>query len=250
MRHAVLLLPALLLLPGCDRTPTPSPSPAKSSPEAVSPTLPNKPLPSTKFLRERPYGEEVQGVDACAYIGGLGFACLNEFLAESDPVKKRYMRRLTDADAREALESEKRGEPVSVPHAEIAANCRVSAVCGKKGDNGNPLDDGYDCLTKAELARAEKDASAMKKAHAFACKCGGVRASLPIMGGYLACDGEKPVERGHDLSDEEAKEIRDCATCDSESGFSACQNEISRLRQKDPQLADYVEKTHVPRCQK
>jgi hypothetical protein len=206
--------------------------------------------PTGKFIRERPYGDDAKGVDACAFIGGMGFACLDALLAERDPAKKRYMRRLSDADAHEAIVSEKNGEPGGVPHAEVADNCVPSAACGKKDKEGHAQDDGYFCLTSAEIARSNKDIAEMKKAHAFACKCGGDRASIPIMGGYLACDGTKPVERGHDLSDEEAREIRDCATCDPRRGIVACQDEIARLRKTDTEIADYLEKTHVPRCQK
>jgi len=266
MDYLPLLIVAAMSL-GCDRTASSSSSAPRpivdtgaratassvsARPEASGTRAPPQAEPSKgsgKFVRERPFGDDVKGVDACAYIGGMGFACLDALLAETDPIKKRYMRRLSDADAHDSIASEKKGEPGGVPHAEFALNCVESAACGKKSKEGNPEDDGYFCLTKAEIGRTEKDAAKMRKAHAFACKCGGDRASIPVMGGYLACDGTKPVERGHELSDEEATEIRDCATCDPDKGPIACEREIARLKQTDADVASYLQNTHVPRCQ-
>ena len=96
----------------------------------------------------------------------------------------------------------------------------------------------------------EREIMVAKAAHAKACKCSSARAQIPVMGGYLACDGDKPVERWRDMEVAVAKDVRDCGTCDAEAGPAACAREIGRLRASDAPLATYLETVHVPRCQK
>ncbi len=208
--------------------------------------LPAAPLIATKFVRERP--AEPSSVDACAFIGGMGFACVNALVAETDPVKQRYMRRMSDADAKQSFDAMMKGEPGGVAHAEIAMMCAEGGACKQKDPEGNELDDGYACLTKAQSMAFEKmpEAAAV---HARACTCDPVRAQIPVMGGYLACDGPgKPVARGQSLTVEEAKDIRDCAECNHETGPLACTREIERLQKTDAEVAKYIRTTHVPRC--
>jgi hypothetical protein len=217
-------------------TPSPAPPPAPA------------PAPVGPFVRQRP--EEAKSVDACAFIGGLGMACLDAFVAETDPVKKSYMRRLSDSDAAEAHDAKKRGEPHGVAHAEIALACADSGPCKQTSPDGNPMDDGYACLTKAEAAWQEGESAVAAAAQARACNCDPGRAIIPVMGGVLACDGpDKPSERGKDMSIEEAKDVRACATCDATTGAAACQRELERLDKKDAAVASYLRTVHIPRCQ-
>lgn len=200
-------------------------------------------LSNVKFIRPRVEGGERSGLDACAYLGGLGFACLDAYLAEKNAIVKRYMRRLSDADARQSFDQFGKGEPEGMAHAELALNCADAGPCGKDG-----ADDGYACLTKAETLTREKKGSEGKAAHARACQCGAERAQLPVMGGFLACDGGTPVERGKSMSTAEAAEVRACGECDASTGPAACAKEIERLSKSDAELARYIETTHVPRC--
>lgn len=94
----------------------------------------------------------------------------------------------------------------------------------------------------------QKNQSEWKAAHARACTCGAERAQIPVMGGFLACDGKTPVERGKNLSSEEAAEVRACGECDADKGPAACAKEIERLSKSDAELSGYLEKVHVPRC--
>jgi hypothetical protein len=111
---------------------------------------------------------------------------------------------------------------------------------------------GYACLTAAEVTLTltqTKDRTTALELQARACRCDPEGAQIPIPGGMLACDGpDRPVERGNELSLAEAQDIRACAECDAERGPEACRMEIDRLRVKDPEVARYVETTHVPRC--
>ncbi|MFO0547812.1 MAG: hypothetical protein U0271_05465 [Polyangiaceae bacterium] len=224
----------------------PSASASIASPSAAPPPAVSEAPVAAKFVRERP--TEPASVDACAYIGGMGFACLDALMAEKDPIKQRYMRRLSDADARQSLESMKQGQPNGVAHAEMAMACAESGACKQKDADGNMMDDGYACLTKAQSLAFDKDPAA-QAAHKRACECDPERAQIPVMGGYLACDGkDKPVTRGEGLSIEEANDIRACGECDGEKGPAACQREIDRLKDKDRELSDYLRTVHVPRC--
>lgn len=219
---------------GAEETPSPSPSATADS---------------GAFVRQRP--EERQSADACAYLGFGGFDCLDALLAENDPVVRRYMRRLSDADARLSKDAYTRGEAPGIPHAEMSVTCADRGPCGQKDANGNTLDDGYACLTKAQLLTFQGDALDAVEAHKRACRCGADRAQIPIMGGFLACDGpSKPVERGGNLTLSEAQNIRACAECDHSKGAAACARELAALKPADPELARYIETIHIPRCQK
>lgn len=268
MNHTSLALALAVALLGCGDKKSPSQSESKDTksesssrskpsgrprasnsaarPSATPATPTAEPPVAVKFVRERP--AEPSGVDACAYIGGMGFACLDALIAEKDPIKQRFMRRLSDADARQSLEAMKLGQPNGVAHAEMALACAESGACKQKDADGNVLDDGYACLTKAQSLAFEKDPGAAT-VHKRACECDPDRAQIPVMGGYLACDGkDKPVTRGENLSLEEANDIRACGECDPEKGPAACQREIDRLKDKDRELSDYLRTTHVPRC--
>ena len=217
----------------------------KASASAQTSSAP-PPAAAAAFVRERP--QEPAGVDACAFTGGVGMACLAALRAEQDPIKRRYMRRLTDAEARQSLDEMAKGEPRGVAHPEVAAMCAETGPCGAKDANGNAMDDGYSCLTKAQSLAFDKDPSAAA-VHTRACQCDAVGGQIPVMGGYLACDGpDKPVTRGQSLSSDEAKQIRDCAECSKETGAVACSLEIARLSASDPELANYLKTVHVPRC--
>lgn len=221
---------------------------ASVQPSAVQPTGSAEVGP-LKFIRQRP--EERLSADACAYLGFMGFACLEAMLVEKDPVVRRYMRRMSDADARIAKDDYTRGEAPGVPHAELSTLCAERGPCGQKDENGSTLDDGYACLTKAQLLVFQGDKLEAVEAHKRACKCGAARAEIPIMGGFLACDGPaKPAERGGNLTLSEAKNIRACAACDAQAGPAACAREIVTLKTTDAELARYIEAVHVPRCQK
>ncbi len=201
--------------------------------------------PATKFLRARPQSPDRNGVDACAYLGGFGFACLDALIAEKNPVIRRYMRRMSDADARIAFDQWQAKQPGGVPHAEFADQCADQGPCGKTEGKS---DDGYACLTRAESAIQENNEKESKAAHERACTCGSERAQIPIMGGFLACQGKTPDRRGQNIPTAEANEIRACAECDAEKGPAACKSEIERLAKTDADLAKYIETVHMPRC--
>lgn len=200
-----------------------------------------------KFVRERPDNAERKGIDACAYLGGFGFACLDALIAEKNPVIKRYMRRLSDADARQAFDQYHAKNPGGVPHAEFAVNCADSGPCG--GTSGK-ADEGYSCLTRAESAIQGNNEAESKAAHERACTCGAERAQIPIMGGFLACQGKTPEKRGQNVTTAEAAEIRACGECDAQAGAAACAKEIERLSKSDEELAKYITTVHIPRCGK
>ncbi|MDI1433677.1 hypothetical protein [Polyangium sorediatum] len=249
-----LVLASMFLLPLCG-------CPAKPEADRARPAAQNETsTPKTTstgdakaaagpFVRERVAHSDAKGLDACAYLGGMGFACLDALIAEKDPIVRRYMRRLSDADARQAFDRLQRGEVTGVAHAEMSMGCADSGACGATKDIG---DDGYACLTKAEMARQEKQTAEAQAAHARACKCSPERAQIPVMGGFLACDGATPVERGKNLTAEEAAEVRACGECDASTGPAACAKELTRLskRDGDPDLAKYIETVHVPRCRR
>lgn len=208
----------------------------------------NTPAPvagGKKFFRARPAHEDSKSVDACAYLGGAGMACLDALLAEKNPVIKAYMRRLSDADARLAFDRWQAKNPDGVPHAELALQCADNGPCGKTTEKN---DDGYACLTRAEAAIQENNEAESKKAHERACMCGAERAQIPIMGGFLACQGKTPERRGQTITTAEANEIRACGECDPEKGPDACVKEIERLSKTDRDLATYLSTVHIPRC--
>lgn len=200
-----------------------------------------------KFVRARPDSPDRKGIDACAFIGGFGFACLDALIAEKNPVIKRYMRRMSDADARHAFDQWQAKEPNGVPHAEFADQCADKGPC--KGTS-EKSDDGYACLTRAEAAIQGNAEAESKAAHERACTCDPERAQIPIMGGFLACQGKTPERRGQNITTAEANEIRACAECDAQNGPAACAKEIERLSKSDPDLAKYIETVHAPRCGK
>lgn len=199
----------------------------------------------SKFVRPRPEHSDRKGLDACAYLGGFGFACVDALLAEKDPIVKRYMRRLSDADARQAFDALQAKSPNGVAHAEFAMQCADKGPC--KADAAHS-DDGYMCLTRAENAIQQGNEAESKAAHERACTCGSERAQIPIMGGFLACNGKTPEKRGQDMTSAEAKEVRACGECDAQAGPAACAKEIERLSKSDAELAKYIETVHVPRC--
>jgi hypothetical protein len=201
------------------------------------------------FVRKRP--EQRTGVDACAYLGFTGFACLDALLEEKDPTLLSYMRRLSDADARLAFEATSKGERGGVAHAELALYCADEGPCKATRPDGAEMDDGYACLTKAEALRQEGKADEAARSHARACHCDPKRAQIPVMGGFLACDGsDQPVERAKELPLEEARDIRACGQCDLESGPDACARELARVGTTDAGLGRYLAEVHVPRCRK
>lgn len=202
-------------------------------------------VPAMKFVRARPEAADRKGVDACAYLGGFGFACLDALMAEKNPVMQRYMRRMSDADARIAFDQWQAKQPAGVPHAEFSYQCADKGPCGKTQGKS---DDGYACLTRAEMAIQENNEKESKAAHERACTCGSERAQIPIMGGFLACQGKTPERRGQNITSGEAAEIRACAECDPEKGPAACAKEMERLAKTDADLAKYIETVHVPRC--
>jgi hypothetical protein len=205
------------------------------------------PTGALKFVRVRPEQVDRNGVAACAYLGGFGFGCLDALLAEKNPVIKRYMRRLSDSDARQAFDQFQAKNPNGVPHAEFADQCADRGSCG--GTAGKS-DDGYACLTRAESAIQENNVAESKSAHERACTCGSERAQIPIMGGFLACQGKTPETRGQNVTTAEATEIRACGECDPQTGPAACAKEIERLSKSDAELAKYIETVHIPRCGK
>ena len=200
-----------------------------------------------KFVRVRPEHVDRTGIDACAYLGGFGFGCLEALIAEKNPVIKKYMRRLSDADARQAFDQYQAKQPNGVPHAEFADQCADTGPCG--GTAGKS-DDGYSCLTRAESAIQGNNVAESNAAHERACRCGAERAQIPIMGGFLACQGKTPEKRGQSITSAEALEIRACGECDPQSGPAACAKEIERLSKSDEELAKYITSVHVPRCTK
>ncbi len=243
------------LLSGCDEPTTTKPTAelvatGNKSASRATPAGSASPAAGSNapFVRKRP--DERNNVDACIYIGFLGFACIDALLQEKDPVKQRYMRRLSDADSRQAFTAYGKKDHGGVAHGELAFLCAESGPCGEKNSQGSIQDDGYACLTKAEAALQQGETKSSKQAHARACKCSPKRAQIPVMGGFLACDGNKPVRRATSLPLSEAEEIRKCGECDPKAGPKACTAEIKRLTTTDAALATYLRTIHVPRCRK
>ncbi|APR78694.1 Hypothetical protein A7982_04041 [Minicystis rosea] len=225
--------------------PPPSSAPVPAATPAPT-TRPAAPADAA-FVRKRPSGpeKELTGPDACAYTGWSGLACLQALLAEQDAVRRRYMRRLSDADARQALDALPRNEPSGVAHPELASSCKDPGPCP-----GDMNWYGYACLTKAEAALLQKDLATSRAAHEHACRCDPTGAQIPVMGGLFACDGKnKPVGRGKILTTQEAADVQACGVCDAEKGPAACAREVRRLATGDAALAKYIETVHVPRCQ-
>ncbi len=193
----VLLLPVGLSLAACGSSASKDSSSSSASSKATTaPTAKTSATASASartsasatvassgaFVRERPLADEQHsGPDACAYIGGFGFNCVDALVDEKDPVKQRYMRRMSDADARQAFDALKRyGELNKAAHAEMAMLCATSGPCGATDKSGQVMDDGYSCLTAAEGARDQKEEAVSKAAHARACKCDPKRAQIPV----------------------------------------------------------------------
>jgi hypothetical protein len=208
------------------------------------------PAPKGAFVRERP--EAPRPVDACIYLGGMGPACQEGYDAEQDPIVRRYIMRLVEAEARRTREDMRKngGKLDGVPHAEQAIFCKETGPCGGTDGDGNPMDSGYACLTRAS-GSLDSDKAASRRAHERACRCDPDHAEIPIMGGFglLACDGKKTVELGRTMSLDEATDARACASCDPDAGPEACKREIAKLAKADKELSRYVETVHVPVCQ-
>lgn len=163
-------------------------------------------------------------MDACAWPNGR--ACADALVREPDPVRAKYMRRLGDAYA--AKGGAEKSE-------EVAECCNAAGPCGAQKKIGHAdcprMDDGYACLIGAELGHAG--------AHARACACDPGRAQIPVPGGTLACDGDRPVVRARAA---EALETIACATCASPA---ACDAEMARV---DADLAAFIRRVIVTRC--
>lgn len=226
----------------------PRPPPSSEPVTAATPAPTARPAaPAGAAFVRKPLSDpekDLTGPDACAYTGMSGLACLKALLAEQDAVRRRYMRRLSDADARWALDALARDEPSGVAHPEMSLSCKDPGPCP-----GKVSFYGYVCLTKAEAALQQKDLATSRAAHEHACRCDPTGAQIPVMGGLLACDGkDKPVRRGQSLTTQEAADVHACGVCDAEKGPAACAREVRRLATGDAALAKYIETVHVPRC--
>jgi len=240
-------------------------APQQQQATSSSSSMSGAPTPDAPFLREKPEAFDRRSVDACAYAGGYGFACIDAMMIEPDPIRVRYMRRLNDAQVVLSSKADGGGAPA---HAELVECCNpIGAACGatkKAGHVDCPhMDDGYACLTAAEIKlTSSKTAKEARALHERACRCDWKRAQIPVMGGQLACDGEnKPVNRrtalaalassssSSKLEEEEARDVIACGTCDAKTGPAACKAEMSRFRATDPELAHYIDRVHVTRCQ-
>lgn len=240
-------------------SPTSRPSGATSS--SAAPTVSGAPTASAsaKSAGARIAGgpftrgcERETRVDQCACLGATGMACGGAFDEEPDPVVRRFMLRMVEAEARVVLEELKTsGEGLSVPHAEAAMFCKESGPCGGKDADGNELDGGYACLTAASLAYDKKAPPASNAKLARACKCGAREARIPVMGGMgiLACSEKgEPMAFGASLELSVAQQVRACAECRVDGGLAACEAEVARLEASDPELAKYLVDKHAAHC--
>jgi len=141
---------------GVNVAPWGSATTSTDAPKLAPQAAPAAAADANKFLRARPESGDRKSIDACAYIGGFGFACLDAMLAEKNPVLKRYMRRLSDADARQAFDAWQSKNPGGVPHAEFADQCADKGPCG---GTPNKSDDGYACLTRGRAGDSSKQRS-------------------------------------------------------------------------------------------
>ncbi|MFO0736761.1 MAG: hypothetical protein U0270_12830 [Labilithrix sp.] len=219
----------------CASAPPPS---TASAPVAAASALPQDAHEPgrTYFRRKPPPLDARHSVDACAYPSEIANACIDALGREPDPVRARYMRRISAALAGRGL-----AHAAEQQH-DVAECCNDAGPCGAQKRTGHAdcpvMDDGYACLTAAELGR--------KGAHARACHCSAERAQITVPGGVLACDGpERPVVRG---AMTEASDVLRCASCDEARGPAACEAEIRSLRTADPELAAFVERVIVTRC--
>ncbi|MBX3234254.1 MAG: hypothetical protein KIT84_04155 [Labilithrix sp.] len=226
-------------------------APAKPGAAAAGPAAAPDAGRGIVFVRGVPRVDERRSIDACVYPSALGSACIDALLREPDAVRATYMRRVSDAYARLG-----RGPKVTAAtHAEIAECCHRDGPCGAPKRTGHAdcpiMDDGYACLTAAEILRAEKaEKKGATALHARACRCSPERAQIAAPGGTLACDGpNRPTERAGVMSDREATQVIACATCDPTTGPAACAAERDRLEPNDPALAHLVEAFVTTRCQ-
>ncbi len=235
---------ALLALVSCDRASAPAvaTTPGAAARSTSSVVAVGRSV-TDAFVRRRPAWYERRGVDHCAYVDdrGRSSACIDAIGIETDPVRARYMRRLQEAWV---------GTEPRMASAEVAECCNASGPCGAPKRTGHAdcpkMDDGHACLVAAELlASAGRDP---RRLHRRACACDPDRASVPIVGGTLACEGPLEVER-RPMAADEARDVKACATCDPAEGATACIAEMRRLAGRDPEVAAYIERVHVTRCQ-
>jgi hypothetical protein len=249
---------------GSASAPRPAPSasaPAKSAaPASASAAAPASasaaaPIdPDAPFVRGAPSSHKpgADAVDECTQAGGNYFSCSGAYEGEEDPVLKRYLYRIAQAQAAGVKDYGKAGPPADMgglPHAEVPAGCDPKKPCDIK-DDGLVSNGIINCLALAHAQYGSNPAAA-KAAHTHACKCGGKGGSfIGYNSSAFICDKDgKPAFLAPDMKKEEAKDILDCATCDPKLGKAACKADADRLRTTDAELAKHIETNQVRRCQ-
>ena len=192
-----------------------------------------------RFRRKRPAAQPADStVDACIYLGFSVANCMNAYSKMSDPIIRRYMRRVSDADAVLSAEQRKNGKSSLVASGALGP-CVSTATCNEMNVAS--------CLISAELTLDRKQAGRL---HRKICACAPKAAGVPVTHGALACEDGKPTDRSRAMPLDEARQVADCAVCDRARGPFACAAEAARLRAPDTKLADYIDQVHVPRCTK
>lgn len=223
--------------------------PSASASAAAGPLDPNAP-----FLRSPPssHKSDADAVDECTQHGGSYFSCRGAYEGEEDPVMKRYLYRIAQAQAAGVKSYGKAGPPTdmgALPHAEVPGMCEPAKPCDAKTESYE-LNDTVSCLALAH-AHYDSNPGASKAAHLHACHCGAKEGSFIgyNASAFICADGGKPAFLAPDMKADEAKAILHCAMCEPKEGPAACKADAERLRASDADLAKHVETTQVRRCQ-
>lgn len=162
---------------------------------------------------------------------------------------RRFMLHIVEARAAQAAARLDKTHELEIPHPEQAGFCKHEGPCGGTNETGTELDSAFACLTRASLALASDPVQA-SFFHARACRCHAKTFEVPVQGGtgLLGCDNGKLVRWGKDLTLAQAGDVELCSQCDAVAGPAACDREIARLREKDPELSRYIAEVHAVRC--
>ncbi|NUO51737.1 MAG: hypothetical protein HOV80_23035 [Polyangiaceae bacterium] len=228
---------------------------APSASASASASAPAAPIdPNAPFVRSPPSSHKASAdaVDECTQSGGNYFSCRGAYLGEADPVLKRYLFRIAQAQAAGVKVYGKAGPPQDMgglPHAEVPAGCDPKKPCDIK-DDGLVTNTAVPCLALAH-AQHGSDPAAAKAAHVHACKCDAKDGTfIGYNSSAFICDKDgKPAFLAPDMKKDEAKDILDCAICEPKLGAAACKADADRLRKADAELAAFVETKQVRRCQ-
>ena len=218
-------------------------------PSAAAPIPPR----DAPFVRKPPHSanDPADALDECLQVGGNYFSCSGAIRAEKDPVLRRYLVLVAQAHVAGDVGYSWPGPPnEDHPHAEVPGMCGIELPCATERDGVTLNQAATVCLARAQVAMEEKRPAEARAAHALACKCDPEGGKLP---GYnhtrFVCEGGKPVFFAPNMPKNQAADVLACASCNPKTGPKACERELSRLAREDAELADWLVKRQLPRCQ-